>query len=149
MNRDQKDNIEIGKRIRHLRKYYQLKQEDFAKRIKIHQSTLALFESGDRLLKDIYVKMICNEFDCDLDWLLFGKGDMIISKKHVTLEEYAKKHDLSNLEREIIKTYMEIDKDIRKEIIGTFSRVFMDNSSFTFEDFMIHDKKKNYNIERN
>lgn len=148
MKHDQKDSVEIGKRLRHLRKFYQLKQEEFAKQIKIHQSTLALFESGDRQLKDIYVKMICNEFDCNHDWLLFGNGDMIINKKHITLDEYAKRNNLSNLEREIIKTYMEIDKDIRKEIVEKFSRVFMNNSRFPFESFMDRDEIKTFDIER-
>jgi transcriptional regulator with XRE-family HTH domain len=149
---DQKDCIEVGKRIRQLRKFYQLKQEDFANRIKIHQSTLALFESGDRLLKEIYVKIICSEFDCNQEWLLYGKGEMIVKGKTATLEEYAKRHNLSKLEREIIKTYMEIDKDTRQEIIDKFSHVFMDarfdSRLMVRNDIMNHEKNENKNEKK-
>lgn len=51
-----------------------LSQRDFARRIDIGQSTLAMFETGDRIPKEIHVNRICTEFEINKDWLLTGKG---------------------------------------------------------------------------
>jgi transcriptional regulator with XRE-family HTH domain len=146
--KEMRDYIEIGKRLRQLRKHFNLRQEDFASRIKIHQSTLALFESGERNLKDIYVKIICDEFSCNENWLLDGKGNMITTNKSISLDEYAKLYNLSKLESDIIKTYMEIKEETRKEIIQKFATTFLQSNKINFgPDILVHDKDSIYSVD--
>lgn len=141
----------IGQRLRELRKSFKLTQEEFSRRIKVHQSTLALFESGERKIKDIYVKVICDEFDASENWLLEGKGSMSRPKKDISLDEYARIHDLSLLEKEILVTYMSIDKQVRTAFVQTFGRVMRENQDNIIrletydqpssdETFFIHEK---------
>lgn len=66
----------MNERIKEIRKVYDLNQREFSKRIDIGASTLAMFETGDRVPKDIHIKRLCSEFDVDENWLRTGKGAM-------------------------------------------------------------------------
>lgn len=61
-------------RIKQIREYFELNQREFSKRINIGQSTLALFETGNRAPKDIHIKRICDEFGVNEIWLRTGEG---------------------------------------------------------------------------
>lgn len=64
----------MNKRIKKLRETLGLTQREFAKQIDIGASTLAMFETGDRIPKEIHINRICSEFDVNKDWLLTGEG---------------------------------------------------------------------------
>ena len=64
----------MNERIQSLRKELGLSQRDFAKKIDIGASTLAMFETGDRKPKDIHIKRICTEFGVNEVWLRTGEG---------------------------------------------------------------------------
>lgn len=72
-------------RIREIRDYFGLNQRTFADRIDVGQSTLAMFETGDRPVRDVYIKRICSEFCINEEWLRSGKGEMLIEKEDVSL----------------------------------------------------------------
>jgi transcriptional regulator with XRE-family HTH domain len=68
----------ISKRIKNIRKYYKMNQQDFAKEIGILQSTLSEIERGNvspqfktlQLLGDMIGRS-------NLEWLLYGKTETI------------------------------------------------------------------------
>lgn len=64
----------MKERIQKVRKRFGLNQRDFAKRIDVGQSTLAMFETGDRTPKDIHINRICSEFGVNEVWLRTGEG---------------------------------------------------------------------------
>jgi transcriptional regulator with XRE-family HTH domain len=66
-------NIEIGKRIKALRKEKKLTQAHFAMRIRRDTSTVSKIESGKLELSDLVRLAICNMFGVRKDWLLTGK----------------------------------------------------------------------------
>ena len=111
---------EIGTRLKEIRDYHELSQSAFADRIKIHQSSVALFEGGKRYLRDIYVKLICDEFDCSQDWLLYGVGTMLKKHDELTIEEYAEKYSLSPTDRDVIVNYMELSDREKKVCMRVF-----------------------------
>lgn len=115
-----RDSVEIGKRLREVRTHFGLKQEELADQIKVHQSSIALFESGKRYLKDIYVKLLCDEFGVGRDWLLYGDGPMITGKEYISIDEYARVYKLSRLERDIVSNFMELNKDTKKASFESF-----------------------------
>lgn len=64
----------MNERIQRLRRELGLSQRDFAKKIDIGASTLAMFETGDRKPKDIHINRICSEFGVNEVWLRTGEG---------------------------------------------------------------------------
>lgn len=123
-NMDKVINTEIGRRIKKIRNFYGLSQEDFAKKILIAQSTLASFELGDRRLKDIYIDSISSKFNANPVWLKTGVGEMFNHATEYSLDEYADLHKLTPLGLDIIKSYMEIEEQTRKKLLEKFSTLF-------------------------
>lgn len=64
----------MNERIRKIRKHFGLSQRDFARKVDVGQSTLAMFETGDRQPKDIHINRICSEFGVNEVWLRTGEG---------------------------------------------------------------------------
>lgn len=64
----------IGERIKIIRKNSGKNQRDFASSIKIGQSTLAMFENGQREPKDIHIEQICLKYGINEEWLRYEKG---------------------------------------------------------------------------
>lgn len=68
----------IGDRIKKLRDLEKKSQRDFASSLKIGQSTLAMFENGQREPKDIHIEQICLKYNVNEEWLRTGKGEMYL-----------------------------------------------------------------------
>lgn len=66
----------IGNRIKIIRETEGLNQREFASSIKIGQSTLAMFENGQREPKPIHIEQICSKYHINEEWLRTGKGEM-------------------------------------------------------------------------
>ena len=66
----------IGNRIKIIRENEGLNQREFALSIKIGQSTLAMFENGQREPKPIHIEQICSKYNINEEWLRTGKGEM-------------------------------------------------------------------------
>jgi transcriptional regulator with XRE-family HTH domain len=118
-----KETLATGARLREVRQYYGLYQEEFAKRIKITQSTVALLENGRRFLRDIYIKLICDTFDISEEWLQYGVGKMIKQKEdRITIEEYSERYDLTPTERDVVLNFLELSERAKQESLETFIR---------------------------
>lgn len=63
-------------RLRTLRKELGLNQADFAKRIGLSQSTLAMLEAGKRNFNEKHLKLVCSAFGVQERWLRAGEGEM-------------------------------------------------------------------------
>ncbi len=68
--------MDIGSRIKSLRKAEELTQKDFSKRLCISQSYLSGLENGSEIPTDKLLKLIELEFNVSSDWLYNGIGDM-------------------------------------------------------------------------
>lgn len=96
----------------------------FAKKLNITQPYVSkLLKNGnpsDRLIEDI-----CEKFEVDEDWLRNGIEPMKAQPETFSLDDFAAQHNATALEKEIIKTYFEIDPVIRKQIVNHFKEKFM------------------------
>lgn len=115
------DSLAVGNRLRVLRLFLELNQNEFADRVKMTQSQIALFEAGKRYLKDLYIKVICDEFDCNEDWLIDGEGKMF-KKRKLSIEEYVSIYDLSDLESDIVLDFIDMNKEKKKESLNFILR---------------------------
>ena len=67
----------IADRLKQIRKHFNLTQDEFSKEVKVGASTLAMWETGARSIKDIHIAAICSTFNIEEEWLRNGKGSMI------------------------------------------------------------------------
>ena len=66
--------MELGERIRKVRKDCSITQGKFAERMLVSASYISKIESGKELPSDIFLKLMSLEFDVSLDWLRTGEG---------------------------------------------------------------------------
>lgn len=133
----------MNERIKQLREFLNLSQSEFSSKVNIGRSTLSMFESGQRDLKEIHISQICSAFNVNEEWMRTGKGEMFIAPRSVSLDDYAKNNKLSNMEVDIIKAYMEIDQEVRKDIISSFKDIFSKHS-----DEVAETNDDEYSVER-
>ena len=66
----------MNERIKMIREYYKLTQDEFGKRIGSARNTIANYESGNRSPSNSVVLSICREFNVNEEWLRDGSGEM-------------------------------------------------------------------------
>ena len=111
----------INDRLIELRKELGLNQKDFGKRISIVKSGVSNMENGIRNVSDRTIKMICQEFNVNEEWLRIGEGDMFETASN--FEEFFAmnyKH-LDELDRKIITEYIKLSPE-RRSVIKEFIR---------------------------
>lgn len=64
--------------IKELRSHVGLNQTDFGARIGVKQSTIAGWETGQRIPPDSAIVSICREFGVSEHWLRTGEGEMFV-----------------------------------------------------------------------
>lgn len=106
----------IGHRIKKVRELFGKNQRDFASSIKIGQSTLAMFENGQREPKEIHIEQICVKYGINKDWLQTGQGEPI-TKLTRNQEIAAFANDVMELP----------DKNIKKRLILAISKLTIDD----------------------
>lgn len=68
--------MNIGDRIKKLRKECGKSQEEFGKAIGIGKTSVSKLETGENKPSDQTIILICREFDVLEDWLRYGKEPM-------------------------------------------------------------------------
>ena len=63
-------------RIRDIRKSAGLSQTDFGKKVGVSISAVQKWESGENIVSDAVIKLICREFAVNETWLRTGEGEM-------------------------------------------------------------------------
>jgi len=114
--------VNIKNRIYSIREALSLSQEAFGKRIGVTRSAVSNYESGGRNVTEQVIKAIIREFNVNEEWLRTGEGEMFNESDTFSLDEYAKQKALTNIEFDIMKSYMELDPDVRKIILSTFKK---------------------------
>lgn len=68
--------MNIGDRIKKLRKILDLTQQKFGERIGVKGNTIAQYELGRNEPIDAVLSLICREFNVNREWLKTGNGEM-------------------------------------------------------------------------
>lgn len=108
----------VGERVKKLRRYLGLTQEEFASRIEKARNTITIaeYETGKKELSNQDISLICYIFGARPDWLKYGTGEML-SKKNSEVDEIAKKYNLSRTGATLISGYISMDPENRKTVI--------------------------------
>lgn len=83
--------ILLNERIKKLRKFLDLTQAEFGRRIGMKQNTIALIEGG-RNTSDQTIFLICREFNVREEWLRTGEGEMFAPAVTDELEALAERY---------------------------------------------------------
>lgn len=124
----------VNERIKLLRQELNLSQAKFAKAISISNGYIAGIELGNRSVNDRIIKLISTEFNVREEWLRDGIEPKSNAPDTFSLDEYAKQNNLSALEFDIMKGYMELDKDLRKSLMSHFKSIFNKHPDVETED---------------
>lgn len=118
--------IDIPDRIKYLRKeILRIKQEEMAFRLNIQRASLSDIErKKTKTVTDRVIRDICREYSVNEEWLRYGKGEIFVQPDTFSLDEYAKKNNLTDLELDIIKGYMELDSNLRQSLMSHLKSIF-------------------------
>jgi transcriptional regulator with XRE-family HTH domain len=97
----------INERLKEIRNYYNLSQDDFAKEIYVSRSFFTQLENGKKKLNERIIELICNSrFNVNKNWLLSGDGEMFSNEAPPDIELL-----------QLMETMKELDPLHRKFII--------------------------------
>ena len=74
----------MGERIKELRKFLGLTQQEFSEKIGVKRNTVAQYEMGRNPPIDTVITLICREYNVNETWLRTGEGEMF---REVTKDE--------------------------------------------------------------
>lgn len=115
----------MNERIKLLRKSLGLSQLDFGRKLGITDASVSRLEKGDRNPSDQTIKSICREFNVNYAWLTEGLGDMFSALPETLLDEVAEEYELDELDKMIVKQYMQLPPDKREIIKEYLKSVFI------------------------
>lgn len=107
----------INERIKFLRKEKKLNQKQFASLLGITQSGASYMEQPGNNISDSSIKSICTICNVNEEWLRNGIEPIYIA---FSLDEYVKQRGATDLELQIVKTYFDLDPNIRKMLVSHF-----------------------------
>lgn len=118
------DNIQD--RIKYLREHIlNIKQSNMSVALGLKQGSLSDIErKKTKTVTDRVINDICRVYSINENWLRYGSGEIYIDEDSITLDDYARKHDLSSLELDIIKAYISLDSETRTKVLNKFKTVF-------------------------
>lgn len=96
-------------RIKLLRIYLGLSQEEFGKKLGVGKSAISYLESGRSSLTEQMAKLICSQYNVDYIWLTTGKGEMFAESDIDTME--------------LIDRIMTGENEFHKNLFKTFARL--------------------------
>jgi len=73
--------IEIGERIKMVRKAFGLTQEQFVENFEIGRANYARIESGEIFPGISIMNVLRSKFNISMDWLISNKGEMFLQEK--------------------------------------------------------------------
>ena len=105
--------MSINERIKELRKSLKMNQTDFARKIGISQTNLSWLEQDGHNVMERNVKQISSSFNVREEWLRTGIGEKF---RQNPLEEFFKDPTLDEIDKQILKSYIEMNPNQRQYI---------------------------------
>lgn len=116
-------------RLKELRLSLNITQDEFAEKIGIKSKAhISALETGKRTITDRIISDVCREFNVNEDWLRNGTGEMFVEPETFSLDDFVKQKGATDFELEIMKSYFEIDPDVRKILIQHFKKTLSKSS---------------------
>ena len=118
-------------RIKLIRDSLNMSQAELGDKLNMSQAAIASIESGRRSLRDVHIFQICSVFGVNEDWLRTGEGSMFEESKSISLDAYIQRKGLTDLEVDIIKAYLDIPQEIRRDVANKIKEAVLSNPSMS------------------
>ena len=115
--------MNIGYRIKQIRKALDLTQTEFADRIGSVQNTVTGYESGRRNPSAPVISLICREFGVNEQWLRDGVGEMFAPATTSALDALAQEQNLTHGEYILIEKLLHLKPEVRQGILDYIMEV--------------------------
>ena len=115
--------MNIGYRIKQIRKALDLTQTEFADRIGSVQNTVTGYESGRRNPSAPVISLICREFGVNEQWLRDGVGEMFAPAATSALDALAQEQNLTHGEYILIEKLLHLKPEVRQGILDYIMEV--------------------------
>lgn len=147
-------NMEINQRIKFFRteiskndKGKNYSQRQFAEKLGVSHGVINNIESNLVEAKDHIIKLICQTFNVNEDWLRNGNEPIFIDKDNNNyINELIKKYDINSNEINILKKLINIDENTRNKIINFMFDIIKENIDKIDENKILNISK---NIPKN
>lgn len=107
----------MHERIKEIRKYLNLTQQGFADKLGVARNNIAGYETGKRSPSDAVISLICTKFGVNEDWLRTGAGDMFLPDPDNELDAFARKYNVTGLERVFLEKYLRLKQSERDAVV--------------------------------
>lgn len=112
----------MNERIKYLRKYLNITQNEIALKIGVTKSNISRIEKGISSVTNRIINDICREFNVNEEWLRFGTGE-IFKEETFSLDKYAKEKGATNFDIELIKIYLDMPKELKTRLRDLLSNI--------------------------
>lgn len=106
----------MNERVKQLRQELKLSGEKFGEPLGVKRSAISDIENGRNNLTEQMIKLICHEYNVNEEWLRTGSGEMFNKSKNTYLEDLKKQFQLTELQVNIVKSYLELSDTDKKSI---------------------------------
>lgn len=113
----------LSEKIKELRKATGLTQQEFAEKVGVARNNLAGYETGRREPSAAVMELIVTKLNVSEAWLRTGEGDPFNPTPETVIDELVKEYHLDNVDREIIKQFIDLKPEERKIIKDYIQRV--------------------------
>lgn len=119
----------MNKRLKELRKkILKLTLKDFGNKIGLSPGGLGDIESGRNPLQERYIKLICQTFNINENWLRYGNEPIFIENpSNYHINELVKKYNINSDEINIVKRLSNLDENTRNRIINFIFEIVKEN----------------------
>lgn len=107
----------MHERIKEIRKYLNLTQQGFADKLGVARNNIAGYETGKRSPSDAVISLICTKFGVNEDWLRTGAGEMFLPDPDNELDAFARKYNVTGLERIFLEKYLKLKQSERDAVV--------------------------------
>lgn len=113
----------MNERIKQIRKALNLSQDDFGKKLGVTRGVITNIELNKTEPKPLFIKLICETFEVNEDWVVNGTGEMFVQKSRSD-------------------TIADFLADVLKEEDDSFKRRFIEMlASLSVEEWKLLEKK--------
>lgn len=125
--------MNTNNRIKTLRKHLNLNQAEFGQKIGLKNGAISWMEKEGNTITKQNIKIICDTFNVNENWLLNGEGEMFRpADEPDILDRLQQELKLTSQEMEIIRTFVELSPEQRRmgiEFVQTFTSKLSDVAS--------------------
>lgn len=108
----------VHTRIRQIREHLKLSRSAFGKQLGVSGDVINNLERGRVEPKESIVKLICQTYNIDSNWLKTGEGEMFEPAPHDLVDEIAEKYGLSAEYAAMIRQLVQLPESVQQQLVG-------------------------------